>query len=118
MAKLAVDGHPRAETRHSKISEEMKFALLIIIALSRHRLGADAPGISSGRQKLRWTRIWLDSPNGKGIPPKWIYDYGTILSGVRTLWYATGEKQYFDFIKTRRRCVCKRRRNDQDVQGR
>jgi len=33
------------------------------------------------------------------VPPKWIYDYGTILSGVRTLWYATGEKRYYDFIK-------------------
>lgn len=44
-------------------------------------------------------RLWVDSPNGKGIPPKWVYDYGVILNGMKTLWYATGDKRYFDFIK-------------------
>lgn len=44
-------------------------------------------------------RVWTDSPNGKGIPPRWNYDQGVVLSGMRTLWYTTADKQYYDFIK-------------------
>jgi unsaturated rhamnogalacturonyl hydrolase len=44
-------------------------------------------------------RIWADSPNGKGVPPKWVYDFGVILNGMKTQWYATGDGRYFDFIK-------------------
>ena len=45
------------------------------------------------------TRLWADSTNGKGVPPKWIYDFGVVLNGAKTLWYATGDKHYYDFIK-------------------
>lgn len=45
------------------------------------------------------TRVWLDSPNGAGIPPKWVYDFGVILNGIKGLWYATGDRRYFDTIK-------------------
>jgi unsaturated rhamnogalacturonyl hydrolase len=44
-------------------------------------------------------RVWADSPNGKGVPPKWVYDFGVILNGMQAQWYATGEKRYYDFIK-------------------
>ena len=44
-------------------------------------------------------RVYADSPNGAGIPPKWVYDFGTELNGIKNLWLATGEKKYFDFIK-------------------
>ena len=44
-------------------------------------------------------RVYTDSPNGAGIPPKWVYDFGTELNGIKNLWLATGDKKYFDFIK-------------------
>ena len=44
-------------------------------------------------------RVWIDSPNGAGIPPKWVYDYGVILNGMKNLWFETGDKKYYDFIK-------------------
>lgn len=76
----------------------MKLALILIFVLT---VCASAQVVPVSRQatETAMERIWVDSPNGKGIPPKWLYDYGTILSGVRNLWYATGEKQYFDYIK-------------------
>lgn len=77
----------------------MKFVLLILIALAVTAPGQTKMPVSRQAAETAMTRIWLDSTNGKGIPPKWVYDYGTILSGVRTLWYATGERKYFDFIK-------------------
>jgi rhamnogalacturonyl hydrolase YesR len=45
------------------------------------------------------TRVWVDSPNGKGVPPKWVYDYGVHLNGLKTLWHATGDRRYFETIK-------------------
>ncbi len=44
-------------------------------------------------------RVWMDSPNGAGIPPKWVYDFGVILNGMKDLWFETGDKKYYDFIK-------------------
>jgi len=46
---------------------------------------------------MNW--LWADSQNGKGVPPKWVYDFGVILNGMKTLWYATGDKRYYNFIK-------------------
>ncbi len=76
----------------------MKVFTLIFLLFVVDAYGQTAP-VSRQAADTTMERIWLDSPNGKGVPPKWIYDYGTILSGVRTLWYATGEKRYYDFIK-------------------
>lgn len=44
-------------------------------------------------------RIWVDERNQPGIPPKWLYDFGVISNGLRPLWYATGDRKYFDHIK-------------------
>jgi unsaturated rhamnogalacturonyl hydrolase len=76
----------------------MKPAIFIVLALI---VGVSAQTAPISRQAVdtAMNRVWIDSPNGKGIPPKWIYDFGTVLSGVRAQWYATGEKQYFDYIK-------------------
>src|SRR4051794_39049952 len=76
----------------------MRITLFIILVASL-AASAQTPPLSRQATDTAMDRIWLDSPNGKGIPPKWVYDYGTILSGVRTQWYATGEKRYFDYIK-------------------
>lgn len=44
-------------------------------------------------------RVWTDSPNGAGVPPKWIYDFGVILNGEKNLWLNTGDKKYYNLIK-------------------
>src|SRR4051812_3521622 len=45
-------------------------------------------------------RIWVDDGNPPGIPRKWTYDQGVINRGLEALWSATGDKKYFDHIKT------------------
>lgn len=44
-------------------------------------------------------RVWADSPNGHGIPPKWVYDFGVEAKGLEALWLATGDRRYFEQIK-------------------
>jgi unsaturated rhamnogalacturonyl hydrolase len=77
-------------------NSRIAIALLIVLL-------AVSSGVSqSASEKMADTamdRLWVDSPNGKGVPPRWVYDYGVILNGMKTLWYATGNKRYFDFIK-------------------
>ncbi len=34
------------------------------------------------------------------LPVKWAYDYGVIWKGIEMVWQKTGEKAYFDYIKT------------------
>lgn len=34
------------------------------------------------------------------LPVKWAYDYGVIWKGMEMVWRKTGEKAYFDYIKT------------------
>src|SRR3954462_6095652 len=55
--------------------------------------------LSSDMAATAETRVWTDSPNGAGVPPKWVYDYGVILNGMKSLWQTTGDKRYYDFIK-------------------
>lgn len=44
--------------------------------------------------------IWKDSFMLEGDKaPKWRYDQGVILKGIAGVWYATGDKQYFDYIQ-------------------
>lgn len=44
-------------------------------------------------------RVWVDSPNGRGIPPKWVYDFGVMSNGLKALWLATGDRRYYEHIK-------------------
>src|SRR4051794_4240392 len=60
---------------------------------------AQSKALSAEMADTAMTRIWTDSPNGAGIPPKWVYDYGVILNGMKSLWQTTGDKRYYDFIK-------------------
>src|SRR6476659_309824 len=68
-------------------------ALLVSISFGQSVL------ISHQMADTAMTRLWTDSPNGAGVPPKWIYDYGVILNGMKSLWQTTGDKRYYDFIK-------------------
>lgn len=72
---------------------------IIILALSSTLASAQPRPLSEQMADTAVTRVWPDSPNGPGIPPKWVYDYGVILNGMKTIWLATGDRRYFDFIK-------------------
>ena len=72
---------------------------LIILSFFAVGLIAQTPPLAERMADTAMNRVWTDSPNGKGIPPRWNYDQGVVLSGMRTLWYTTADKQYFDFIK-------------------
>src|SRR5262249_26907336 len=80
-----------------KISRLSLVALLVVLgtglALSQTELNSEQAAETAMK------RIWVDSPNGPGIPPKWVYDYGVILNGMKTLWRTTGDKRYYDFVK-------------------
>lgn len=45
-------------------------------------------------------RIWVDSRNKPGIPPRWNYEQGVILKAIEQMWYATGDARYFRHIRT------------------
>jgi unsaturated rhamnogalacturonyl hydrolase len=77
---------------------KLSILLALLLALSGVSFAQTQP-ISKQIAETARTRVWVDSPNGRGVPPKWVYDYGVILNGLKTLWYATGEKKYFDEIK-------------------
>ena len=45
-------------------------------------------------------RVWLeDDGTPIGIPRSWTYEQGVQMKAVEQVWYATGDPQYFDFIK-------------------
>ncbi|MGH9819334.1 MAG: glycoside hydrolase family 88 protein [Pyrinomonadaceae bacterium] len=75
------------------------FCCILIIAIGGLSVFSQSRPLSEQMADTAMNRIWVDSPNGKGIPPRWVYDYGVILNGMKTLWYATGDKRYYDFIK-------------------
>jgi unsaturated rhamnogalacturonyl hydrolase len=74
-------------------------ALTLILLSAVVGAGAQTVPLSQQMAVTAATRVWVDSPNGPGVPPKWLYDYGVILNGLKTLWYATGDRRYFDTIK-------------------
>ena len=73
--------------------------LAIIVALGAVFASAQTVRLSEQMAETAATRVWAESPNGKGVPPKWVYDYGVILNGLKTLWHATGDRRYFETIK-------------------
>jgi len=74
------------------------FVLSILVAVAVAVPAQNRP-ISARMAETAMTRVWADSPNGPGVPPKWVYDYGVILNGMKSLWQTTGDKRYYDFIK-------------------
>ena len=73
--------------------------LVIIVLLGAAFASGQTVRLSEQMAETAATRVWVDSPNGKGVPPKWVYDYGVILNGLKTLWHATGDGRYFEAIK-------------------
>lgn len=75
------------------------FLILAVWALGVAAASAQTRPISQQMADTAMTRVWADSPNGAGVPPKWVYDFGVITSGLKTLWQSTGDRRYFDHIK-------------------
>jgi len=76
----------------------MSFSFIVVLSIAIC-VGAQTRPLSAQMADTAMTRIWTDSPNGVGVPPKWIYDYGVILNGMKSLWLTTGDRRYFDFIR-------------------
>ena len=74
--------------------------LIIIVFVAQFPLVAQTTPLSAQMADTAMHRVWLDTATGQaGIPPKWVYDLGVILNGMRGLWYATGNRKYFEHIK-------------------
>lgn len=78
--------------------KNLLFTIVILTAASFSAF-AQTQNLSEQMADTAMNRVYADSPNGAGIPPKWVYDFGTELAGIKNLWFATGDKKYFDFIK-------------------
>jgi unsaturated rhamnogalacturonyl hydrolase len=73
--------------------------VLVLLSMGVAFASAQSKPLSRQMAETAMTRLWTDSPNGPGIPPKWIYDYGVILNGMKDLWLTSGDRRYFDFIR-------------------
>lgn len=78
----------------------MKFSFAIILLIGSVITGfSQSRPLSEQMADTAMTRVWPDSPNGPGIPPRWVYDFGTEANGLKALWLATGDRRYYDHIK-------------------
>ncbi len=77
----------------------MRFLTSIFLTVLLFSAVVSAQNLSEQMADTAMNRVYEDSPNGAGIPPKWVYDFGTELAGIKNLWFETGDKKYFDFIK-------------------
>lgn len=55
--------------------------------------------ISARLADTAMNRIWVDARNQPGIPARWTYEQGVVLKGIENMWYATGDRKYFNHIK-------------------
>ena len=78
--------------------KHISLAFLLFVFHAAIPANAQTP-LSEQMAETATKRVWVDSPNGAGVPPKWVYDYGVILNGLKGLWYKTGDRRYFDTIK-------------------
>ncbi|MGI8787101.1 MAG: hypothetical protein ACR2HG_04975 [Pyrinomonadaceae bacterium] len=60
------------------------FTIFLIIAAA-FSVFAQNQNLSARMADTAMNRVWVDSPNGAGIPPKWVYDFGVILNGMKGL---------------------------------
>ncbi|MEP7074173.1 MAG: glycoside hydrolase family 88 protein [Acidobacteriota bacterium] len=74
------------------------FCLMLLLLFAAAAFAQSVP-LSEQMSQTAMTRLWVDSQNGKGIPDRWNYEQGVVLSGMRTLWYSTADRQYYDFLK-------------------
>lgn len=77
-----------------------KHKLILTIALiSLSIVSAHSQAISERLADTAMNRIWVDSRNQPGIPPKWNYEQGVILKAIDAMWQSTGDAKYFRHIQ-------------------
>src|SRR4030095_13478889 len=72
------------------------FLLFLILAAVQF---SPAQPLSERLADTAMNRIWVDSRNQPGIPPRWNYEQGVILKAIEQMWYATGDSKYFRHIQ-------------------
>lgn len=74
-------------------------SVLVLVSLLANGAFAQTKPISQLLGDAAMQRLWLDQRNQPGIPRGWTYEQGVALRGVEGLWYATGDRKYYDHIK-------------------
>ena len=72
---------------------------VFLIALIYAAAAGQARPISEQLADTAMSRLWVDSQNGKGVPDRWNYEQGVVLSGMKDLWYSTADRRYYDYLK-------------------
>lgn len=73
--------------------------ILTIALISLSIVSAHSQAISERLADTAMNRIWVDSRNQPGIPPKWNYEQGVILKAIDAMWQSTGDAKYFRHIQ-------------------
>ena len=76
----------------------MRLTLLVLIAIFLVT-SSNAQELSEKLADTAMNRIWVDSRNQPGIPPKWNYEQGVILKAIDAMWHTTGDAKYFRHIQ-------------------
>ena len=50
-------------------------------------------------QNQHWSARMADSVMRRGVPFRWHYEYGLVHKAIEQVWLATGDAQYYDYIK-------------------
>ncbi len=77
---------------------KFKTVLSLIIFSVCVSIAQQAP-VSERLADTAMNRIWVDSRDQPGIPPKWNYEQGVVLKAIEQMWYQTGDPKYFRHIQ-------------------
>ncbi len=75
--------------------------VVILLCLLATALSASAgtQPLSAKLADTAMNRLWVDSRNQPGIPPKWNYEQGVILKAIDAMWQTTGDVNYYQHIQ-------------------
>lgn len=78
--------------------KRLTFVIAIVLVSVFGILAQNVP-LSEKLADTAMNRIWVDSRNQPGIPPKWNYEQGVILKAIDAMWHTTGDAKYFRHIQ-------------------
>lgn len=78
--------------------KRLTFVIAIVLVSVFGILAQNVP-LSEKLADTAMNRIWVDSRNQPGIPPKWNYEQGVILKAIDAMWQSTGDAKYFRHIQ-------------------
>jgi len=86
--------------RNSRVcSIGMILCSLVFAAWATPASGQNKP-LSERMAANAMSKLWHDATrNETGNPSRWTYDHGVVLKGMESLWYATGDGKYFNYIR-------------------